>query len=821
MPKQIRLYDRITENPSWGDSGNKLVNAVWVGDGTNLSWKSVDVGWVYEPSFGTMTGWTVVFGTLTPTVSITDYSTTPSSVTLNWDSEYQEYIVISYYRTDNPSQVFTTTEVYTQLKTYTITNNISPGNYVFTLRVYSETDTMAQDSENVAIPIIPTVSNFVLVSKTFNSATLSWQSTNQSTYRIILYYPSGDGTGQINTGEISSTSARSYSFSNLDPSTEYTPQIIIKSSTGNTASLTGTPFITDPPPAPVNTVLPTTTGFRIVGYTQQVTSNGTWTGTGTLFYAYQWVRSLNNSTWSEIPGAFSSSYTLSNSDIGYYVTCRVGARLFVGSTFSDWAYAFANSPGTVGSSPTATLHSIDQITSSSARYTFSTSGATTIYARASPEFGPDVDSPSPISSPYVLTGLASGTSYFGYIIASNEFNLVNSNGISFTTLIPLPPAPTGLQAYTLNQSQVYLVWNDISGFNLSSPYYRIQYSTDNSTWTTLNGTASSNFTVTGLSAGTLYYFRVAAVNPTGTGPYSSSVTATTYPPNPGAFSLSVSGVGQNSATFSWTNSSYATEYVLFVTDVIAESGPTYYNVSSPYTVTGLSPGRNYEAQVAAINYAGGIMQVTNSNFVSFTTGSPAPPFFQSPFFPFFQAPFFPFFPDFESPFFPFFPPDVSNDSLGADTYVLTTNGYVQAKYLEVGDRLVSLDISEVPIDGTKFNLGDWSSEEFTNNGLVETEIVSIVTNTKDRMLYQLNGDWFTANHSILVRKDGIHMFKRIDELDTSYQVFDYELMDWTDIDTLESVESTNSAVYRIDCEPYDIFFTQNALVYNVVEYEDE
>jgi hypothetical protein len=723
MPKQIRLYDSTNASPAWGDSGNKLVSAVWVGDGTNLSWKSVDVGWVYEPSFGTMTGWTVVFGTLTPTVSITSYSTTSSSITLNWESEYQEYIRISYYRTDNISQIFTTGNVYTQLKTYTLTSNVSPGQYVVILSVYSETDTQAIDSENVTVPIIPTVSNFVLVSKTSNSATFSWQSTNQSTYRIYLYYESGDGVGIKDSRQISSTSARSYNFTGLDPSTEYSPQIEIKSSTGNAAYLTGTPFTTDSP-------------------------------------------------------------------------------------------------------PTATLHSIDQITSSSARYTFSTSGATTIYARASQEFGPDVDSPSPISSPYVLTGLASGTSYFGYIIASNGFDLVNSNVISFTTLIPLPPAPTGLQAYTLSQSQVYLVWNEISGFNLSSPYYRIQYSTDNSTWTTLNGTASSNFTVTGLSAGTLYYFRVAAVNPTGTGPYSSSVTATTYPPNPGAFSLSVSGVGQNSATFSWTNSSYATSYTLFVIDVIGEFGPTYSNVSSPYTVTGLSPGRNYEAQVAAINYAADIMQVTNSNYVSFTTGSPAPPFFQSPFFqapffPFFQAPFFPFFPDFESPFFPFFPPDVSNDSLGADTYVLTTNGYVQAKYLEVGYRLVSLDISEVPIDGTKFNLGDWSSEEFTNNGLVETEIVSIVTNTKDRMLYQLNGDWFTANHSILVRKDGIHMFKRIDELDTSYQVFDYELMDWTDIDTLESVESTNSAVYRIDCEPYDIFFTQNALVYNVVEYEDE
>jgi hypothetical protein len=116
MPKQIRLYDSTNASPAWGDSGNKLVDAVWVYDGTTLSWKSVDVGWVYEPSFSTMTGWAAVFGTLTPTVSITDYSTTSSSITLNWESEYQEYIRISYYRTDNISQIFNSI-IFNKLKT--------------------------------------------------------------------------------------------------------------------------------------------------------------------------------------------------------------------------------------------------------------------------------------------------------------------------------------------------------------------------------------------------------------------------------------------------------------------------------------------------------------------------------------------------------------------------------------------------------------------------------------------------------------------------------------------------------------------------------
>ncbi len=78
--------------------------------------------------------------------------------------------------------------------------------------------------------------------------------------------------------------------------------------------------------APFNTVAPIITGTAQEGQTVTC-STGTWTGTPTITYAYQWKRN-----GSSIIGANTSSYLLSVFDVGQSITCTVTATNSGGSS---------------------------------------------------------------------------------------------------------------------------------------------------------------------------------------------------------------------------------------------------------------------------------------------------------------------------------------------------------------------------------------------------------------------------------------------------------------------------------------------------------
>jgi hypothetical protein len=124
--------------------------------------------------------------------------------------------------------------------------------------------------------------------------------------------------------------------------------------------------------------------------------------------------------------------------------------------------------------------------------------------------------------------------------------------------------------------------------------------------------AGTTQTVTGLSNGQTYTFKVAAINGVGTGNQSTASGSVTLPNTPGApgtptgFPLSL-----GRSTLTWTTPSNGgspiTGYVVtpYINGVVQTAQiQTFNSTLTTETVTGLTTGRAYTFRVAAINAVG-------------------------------------------------------------------------------------------------------------------------------------------------------------------------------------------------------------------------
>jgi subtilisin family serine protease len=207
------------------------------------------------------------------------------------------------------------------------------------------------------------------------------------------------------------------------------------------------------------------------------------------------------------------------------------------------------------------------------------------------------------ATPDVITGLAAGSP-----------NLVLYTGAAFVSPNPVAPSvPTSLTAVG-GVTQASLSWTaptQSGGADVTD--YVVEYSSNSgSTWTVFADgvSTSTSATVTGLTNGTTYQFRVKAVSSGGTSEASSTATAVVGVPS-APTSLSATPLGL-SIRLSWTapaqnGGSVITDYVAqFSTD----SGATWstfsdsVSTSTTTTVTGLTNGLTYQLRVSAVNSVG-------------------------------------------------------------------------------------------------------------------------------------------------------------------------------------------------------------------------
>ena len=122
------------------------------------------------------------------------------------------------------------------------------------------------------------------------------------------------------------------------------------------------------------------------------------------------------------------------------------------------------------------------------------------------------------------TTVSNLVAYYYVVTAANaNGESLNSAEVSATTHFPpVPAAPTGLAAIG-GDTQVSLSWTASPG----ATSYNVKLSTTSGgSYTNVANVVATNFVVTGLVNGTLYYFKVSAVNITGESANSSPASAT-------------------------------------------------------------------------------------------------------------------------------------------------------------------------------------------------------------------------------------------------------------------------------------------------------
>jgi len=182
------------------------------------------------------------------------------------------------------------------------------------------------------------------------------------------------------------------------------------------------------------------------------------------------------------------------------------------------------------------------------------------------------------------------------------------------TAASAPAAPSGLTA-TPGDASGSLSWTASNGAT-SYNVYRSTTSGGEGATPIASGITSTIYTDNGLTNGTTYYYKVAAVNTVGTSGLSLEASATPALGLPSVPIGLTAIAGDAQVALSWTGSSGATSY--YVKRSTTSGGP-YAQVAAPtgttYTDTGLNNGTVYYYVVTAVNTVG---ESGNSNVVSVT-----------------------------------------------------------------------------------------------------------------------------------------------------------------------------------------------------------
>src|SRR6202789_2522608 len=181
-----------------------------------------------------------------------------------------------------------------------------------------------------------------------------------------------------------------------------------------------------------------------------------------------------------------------------------------------------------------------------------------------------------------------------------------------------PTVPAGLSAAAGN-AQVVLNWTASSG----ATAYDVKRSiTTGGPYAQISTPALPNFTDTGLTNGTKYFYVVSASNSVGQSANSAEVNATPVLPTPATPTGLAAAAGNAEVSLNWNASTGATSYHVKRSTASGSETQISAPASNSFTDTGLTNGTKYFYVVSAVNSGG---ESANSSEVNAMPTAPAVP----------------------------------------------------------------------------------------------------------------------------------------------------------------------------------------------------
>jgi hypothetical protein len=339
-----------------------------------------------------------------------------------------------------------------------------------------------------------------------------------------------------------------------------------------------------------------------------------------------------------------ASYVHTGLTTGTTYTYKISAISSIGTSAASAeasATPTTESTATVPGTPTGLVATATSATQINLSWTAPSNGGSAItgykieYKSGTGTYSVLVANTATASTTYSHTSLTTGTTYTYKISAINAIGTgsVSSEASATPTATSQPSAATApsspsLTATAVSATQINLSWTAPSNGGSAITGYKIEVKKGTGSFETLvantNGT-STLYPHTGLTAGTVYYYRVSAINAIGTG---TSGDASATPKETTTPILTATATSPTQISLSWNAPSQTYQQRINGYKIEEKIGGTSFKTiventaSNPYLIKGLVTGKTHTYVVSAVFSLGSSPRSNEASATPLSTSVP-------------------------------------------------------------------------------------------------------------------------------------------------------------------------------------------------------